>query len=254
MSLFWSRARARKTFCGLWFIAAAATGHAQLAPTGPGLLPLTQQGTILGDSFDSNPLAALDVVGDKNTPGAYVGSDADYMYFRLRIAGSPYKTAVHHYYPDLWACLLDIDQNPQTYELLAGVDGTVVPNTVDLQQNTATATADDVSDQTESTLVTYDAALNSQYASSGSSLGGAVDFFFDWQVAWTDLTAAGLSPGKPFRLVCGTSTSATSLSGGDVLDGGSGSKSFSADASDAVLCDANGCIYDAVFKDGFEGN
>ena len=252
-----SRAAARIALCGLLVAGIGTTGQAQGAPApGSGWLPLTQQGALFADPFDGNPPypAYLDIVGDRANASAFVSSDVDYLYFRLRVADSPYHTAVHHMYPDLWACLLDIDQDPQTYELLAGLDGTVVPNTVDLDQNTATATPDDIGDPAEVPLATYDAAINASYAISGSILGGVGDYFIDWYVNWTDLATAGFAKTMPFHVVCGTSTNAVSLSGADVLDSGTKSKSFSGDASDAVLCDDNGCrYYDPIFKDGFEG-
>lgn len=254
MWLHRKRVSVRMTCRGLLFVAVGAAAQSQAAPApGPGWLPLTQQGVVVDDPVDGNP-SYLEIVGDKSAPAAQVTSDATYLYFRLRVAGSPYHTAVHHLYAELWACLLDTDQDPQSYELLAGLDGTVVPNTVDLDKNTATAVADDLGDAADSPpLATYDAALYADYSASGSILGGGTDFFVDWQVAWTDLDAGGLAKAAAFRLVCGTSTNAASLTGGDVLDGGSGTKSFAAAASDAVLCDDAGCRYDAVFTDGFEG-
>lgn len=242
---------ARPIFCALLL----GIGQSVCAQTFPsaGWLPLTQQTNPLGDPLDGTFSAPLEIVGDKGAPGAFVASDASYLYFRLRVAASPYHTAVHHLYTYLWACLLDIDQAPQTYELLVGLDGAVVPNTVDLDQNTSTAVADDLGDPAETPRASYDAAIYAQYAPSASTLGGGTDYFVDWAVAWTDLNAGGLAKAAAFRAVCGTSTNALNLSSGDVLDGGSGSKSFSADSSDAVVCDDAGCRYDTVFADGFEG-
>ena len=237
--------------CALMIVAADAS--AQTFPSS-GWVPLTQNSAVLGDPFDNTfAIPAIDIVGDKDNPGAFVTSDSSYLYFRMRVAGSPYHTVVHHYYADLWACLLDDDQDPQTYELLAGLDGTVVPNTVDLDQNTSTGTPDDVDDPADASLAAYDAASSAQYAPSGSALGGSTDYFVDWAVAWADLNKGGLTKDAVFRLVCGTGTTALSLNGGDVLDSGSGSKSFSTDASDALFCGDNGCQYDAIFKDSFEG-
>jgi hypothetical protein len=249
-----NRALARVAFFALMLFVAEAGAQTVTFPIS-GWLPLTQNGAELGDPFDNTfAIPAIDVVGDKDNPGAFVASDSSYLYFRMRLAGSPYHTAVHHYYANLWACLLDDDQDPQTYELLAGLDGAVVPNTVDLDQNTSTGTADDIGDPADASLATYDAAFNAQYASAGSALGGNTDYFVDWAVAWTDLNNGGLSKGAAFRLVCGTGTSASSVSGVDVLDSGLNSKSFSADASDSVACGDNGCrYYDPIFKDGFEG-
>jgi hypothetical protein len=250
---FMNRAVARMLFISLSL--AAAAGHAQtVAFPGTGWLPLTQAGAVLDDPFDGGLAAYLDVVGDRSAPGAFVASDANYLYLRLRVADSPWHTPVHHYYASLWACLFDIDQDPQTYELLAGLDGIAGPNTVDLDLNTSTTTADDVSDPADTPpLITYDAALNAQYEPAGSAFGGATDYFVDWALAWNDLKAGGMPKGAAFRLVCGTSTDAASLTAGDVLDVGSGSRSFSADVSAPLFCDDNGCFYDTVFSDGFEG-
>lgn len=230
-----------------------ADAGAQTFPT-TGWLPLTQGRAVLADPFDNTfANSAIDVVGDKNNPGALVASDADYLYFRLRVAGNPVSPITHHYYGYLWSCLLDLDQDPQTYELLAGLDALGSSKTVDLDQNTATGTPDDIGDAAETQLVSYDAAVNAQSAPAGSALGGGTDYFVDWAIAWANLDSGGLAKSTAFRLVCGTSTSAVSLSGSDVLDNGQGSKSFSADASDTLVCNDSGCRYDAVFSDGFEG-
>ena len=245
---------ANRVFVGVtsWVLMAfAADASAQSFPGG--WLPLTQHNAELGDPFDNTfAIPAIDIVGNKVNPGAYVASDVGYLYFRLRIAGSPLNIA-SHYYPYLWACLLDVDADPQTYELLAGVDGLGSPKTVDLDQNTATGTPDDIGDPAETQLIAYDAAINAQNAPAGSALGGGTDYFLDWAIAWTDLNTGGLAQSTAFRVACGTSTSATSLNGADILDAGLGSKSFSANVSDAVICDGKGCQYDALFKDGFEG-
>jgi len=236
-----------------WVLMALAAGDASAQTFPGGWLPLTQHDAELGDQFDNTfAIPAIDIVCKKVNHAAFVASDVGYLYFRLRIAGSPLNIA-NHYYPYLWACLLDIDADPQTYELLAGVDGLGSPKTVDLDQNTSTATPDDIGDPAETQLITYDPANNAQNAPAGSALGGGTDYFLDWAIAWTDLNTGGLAQGTAFRVACGTSTSATSLNGADILDAGLGSKSFSADVSDALICDGKGCQYDALFKDGFEG-
>jgi len=245
------------------FAAIGAAAHAQNGPLpGGGWLPLTQQGVVIDDPLDGDPPYApyLDMVGDKAAaPAVFVSSDVDYLYFRMRVAGSPYHSGgVNRLYAGLWACLLDIDQEAQTFELLSGLDGTQVPNTVILYENTSTALPDDITDPAEVPVTLSDATTNWSYSLAGSTLGGTGDYFIDWQVNWIDLATAGFTNTMPFRLVCGTGTSVSSptsasLSGGDVLDGASGSKSFSTDASAAVLCDDNGCrYYDPLFQDGFE--
>jgi hypothetical protein len=250
---------ARITFCGLMLGALAAPACAQVFPTS-GWLPLTQQGAILGDPDDSATLSppGIDIVGNKTYPAAFVASDASYVYFRLRVAGDPYKlTPPSRFTPYSWVCLLDIDSDPQTYELSAVLDGIASPNSVVLEQNTSTGKPDSLDDPAEATLMTYTIShAQVPPLAATSSLGGATDYFADWAVDWNDLTAAtptALAKNAPFRIVCGTGTSEISLSGGDVLDNGSGSGSFSTDASDTLFCGDSGCQYDEVFKDGFEG-
>jgi hypothetical protein len=261
MFLFPNRTSARLACCGLLFAGIGVAAHAQNGPLpSGGWLPLTQQELVSDDPFDGNPpyVPYLDIVADKAAaPAAFVSSDVDYLYFRLRVAASPYRSGgFNRFYSALWACLLDLDQDPQTYELLTGINGIASPQTVDIDQNTATGTPDDIGDPAETQLKTYDASIggvNARYLPAGSALGGGTDYFIEWNVSWTDLLSAGFPNTMPFRLVCGTSTGATSLNG-DVLDGGSGSKSLSADMSDSLLCDDSGCrYYDPLFKDGFEG-
>lgn len=242
-------------------LAMAAPLQAQTFPSNGGWLPLSQKSSVLGDPFDGSPLVpAIDIVGDKSNPAGFVSSDASYLYFRLLVDSDPYKlTPPKKFFPYSWICLLDIDGDPQTYELLTALDGIALPNTVDLEQRTsAPAKPDSIDDPADATLVTYAALTHAQIPplAAPSSFGGLPNYFADWAVAWADLTAAtptALTKFMPFRMVCGTSTSQNSLSGGDVLDNGSATASFSLAASDTMFCRDYGCEYDAVFKDGFEG-
>lgn len=231
------------------------TGHAQTF-SGVTWLPLTQQGGAYADPYDATLTPDVDIVGDRSNPAAFIASDAGFLYFRLRLTGTPISPINHRFTSNAWACLLDADADPSTYELLTAVDGKVVPNVVALYQNTSTSKPDSIDDPAETLLTTYSVANGAaEVIDAKSALGGPpaqTNYFVDWAVAWSDL-AVSLQTGSPFRLVCGSSTAETSLTAGDVLDNGSGSVSFSATASDAVFCDAGGCNYDAVFKDGFEG-
>jgi len=249
------RALCARTFAfGLTMAAAAGQVQAQTFPSG-GWLPLTQQGVVMSDPFDGAPpfAPAIDIVGDKSDASAFVASDADYLYFRLLVASNPHKVGGRPgFVADAWMCLLDIDSEPQTYELLTALDG--IAGSVDLEQNTTTVKLDGLDDPAESVLATYP-LTNAEGVQATSTLGGTTDYFVDWAVGWNDLAVAGtgFAKGAPFRLVCGTSTSQTSLAGGDVLDFGTAAASFSTTASDALACGDSGCAYDAVFKDGFEG-
>src|SRR6266571_1887117 len=126
MSLFPKRGSVRIACCGLALAVISVAVHARNAPLpGGGWLPLTQNGAVLDDPFDGNPpyVPYLDIIGDKSAAPAFLSSDVDYLYFRMRVAGSPYHTGVYRLYSALWSCLLDVDQDSQTYELLTGLDG-----------------------------------------------------------------------------------------------------------------------------------
>jgi hypothetical protein len=243
---------ARVLLCGLLFFAGSVPAGAQTFPTS-GWLPLTQSGIALTDpSGDESPaVPGIDIVGDKNDPAAFIASDASFLYFRLRLAGNPVSPINHHFTSYAWTCLLDIDADPTSYELLTALDGITVGGSVDLYQNTTTSKADSIDDLAEVAITSYAVATNAESLSAGTAVGGGADYFADWAVAWADLP--GLSKLAPFRLVCGSSTAQARLTAGDVLDFGSGSASFSATAVDSVLCGDGGCTYDAVFHDGFEG-
>lgn len=230
----------------------AGAGVAQTFPAS-GWLPLTQQSNVLGDPNDSATLTppGIDVVGNKVSPAAYVAGDPTYLYFRLRVAGTPLKTGRPGYLAFAWTCLLDTDADPQTYELLAEMNGAT--SSANLYQNTTTAKSDDISDPAELLLAAY-GPTSVENSLAGSTLGGGTDYFVDWAVAWADVGAAGFGKNAPFRLVCGSSTTQGALVPGDVLDNGTGSVSFSATESDSVWCNDSGCsYYDPIFKDGFEG-
>ena len=238
-------------------LAAVGQGYAQTFPAG-GWAPLTRQGTPVADVAGDESLAntpGIDVVGDKADPGGYIASDADYLYFRLRLAQTPWKSGGRPgYLPYVWTCLLDTGTPAQTYALLSALDGAT--GNVELWQNTATAKADDIKDPAETMLATYSVSTNAEYLNAGSALGGSSDYFVDWAAPWADMNPA-LAKSQPFRLACGSSTTSGALIAGDILDDANDvstpATSLVATESDAMLCGDGGCQYDAVFADGFEG-
>src|SRR5689334_14446721 len=85
-------------------------------------VPLTQSGIPIGDpATDANN--ERNIVGDVTNPAAYVGSDANYLYFRIRLDATPQANDGTTLKPFGWSCAIETQGTVDTYEYLAAVNG-----------------------------------------------------------------------------------------------------------------------------------
>jgi hypothetical protein len=164
-------------------------------------------------SFDprrDTPLArgARDVVGDKKSPALYTTSDAEFMYFRMRVDQDPRRDGMWE--PSGWAVELDHDLDRRTYETIAVADATQAPEQVLYLRNTRDDARYDVADPPEEVVSMYPIATHARAVVAegmfASDFGGDPDYFVDWALPLADLRAEGLDPTRVISLVMGTST------------------------------------------------
>jgi hypothetical protein len=108
-------------------------------------IPLTQSGVPIGDpATDAN--SERNIVGDVTNPAAYVGSDADYLYFRVRLDEDPRSQDGTTLKPFGWSCAVETQGTADTYEYLAAVNGIensgpdANPDQVEWRHNAVSAT------------------------------------------------------------------------------------------------------------------
>ncbi len=213
---------------------------------GASWVPLTRGGLALADGVDNitGNKDYLDIVGDETSPAAYIWSDGPgspgntgYLYFRMRINKDPSGSGTFNN-GGFWACAIDSDANPNTYEFLAVVDGG--GETVGWRYNAlnaggpaALATVGVTSPPSTST--------NARIVVLGSNFSSDADYFIDFAVPWTTIVAGGngvpaFPVGAPVRFACGTST--TTSIGTDQASTAAGIY------SDRYVCSAAGCFLD----------
>ncbi|MRG90393.1 MopE-related protein [Polyangium spumosum] len=208
--------------------------------------PVTNVTSPLGDPAGDAP-GPRDIVGNEMSPVAYVQSDADHLYFRLRINQNARQNA-SSFWPYGWGCLIDTDGDSSDYELIAIVDGVSNPDSVNLWHNTNQVIPNDPSDDAEVLLRAYLDPLVAGKPGHGYAREAPAgedfpaenpdpDFFVDWAVERSALALAGVTPLTPLRFACGTSAMGKVL-GTDLA----GPPSLPPLFGDPVLCGDEGCI------------
>ncbi|UQA59431.1 MSCRAMM family adhesin SdrC [Polyangium aurulentum] len=216
--------------------------HARNFPMDAQWTPLTQMGVPVTDPAGDFKNEA-DVVGETGKgpelPAAYIHSDDAFLYFRLRVDVTV-LTALDTYKASSWVCLIDTDANLESYEFAAGVQGVpVLPDKVELRQNTNPVMGGNPKDKAETLLKSYPTSTHAREAPAMSMINGNADFFIDWAVAKVDLTAVGVTDQTPLRIICGTSNDASSLA--DDLISEAGDTTLDKLVTDPVLCGPTGC-------------
>jgi hypothetical protein len=216
--------------------------------------PIKQGSSVLTDPT-GDAQGSRDVVGTDAAPAAFIASDADRIFFRMRLGSTPLKTTTS-LNPFGWACEFDVDADHTNYEFIANVNGIIQNDAVLFSQNTTQGTIDSPSDKAELTLQTYSALVDNiqnstvahaRVVDAGTDLGGTGgDFFIDWAIDVNDFPASFSPLTTPFRLVCGSSANAQNISSDPLSP--SGATTLSALDSDPLICSATGCA-DACFVD-----
>jgi len=215
--------------------------HARNFPMDAQWTPLTQMGVAVTDP-DNDAQNEANVVGYTEKvdtfAAAYVHSDDAFLYFRLRVDETVMQLG--SYKATSWVCLIDTDANLQSYEFAAGVHGSaILPDVVELRQNTNPTNGGNPKDKAETVLATYPVSTHAREAPAPSMASMDADFFIDWAVAKTDLANAGVTDQTPLRIICGTSNDASSLT--DDLISEAGDTTLDKLVTDPVLCGPTGC-------------
>ncbi len=170
-------------------------------------------GDVLGDGTGRR-----DLVGDFSRPVAYMASDANFMYGRIRLNVDPRQGA--GLAPFSWGFLVDTDGNYAAYEFMIMVDGISNPNNVLLQANTTKSITGDPGDAAELTVWS---GLFSNFGQvvkacdqivEGNCFESNDDFYLDFAIPWVELakTPVNFLPGNEFAVVAASGNSNNTLS------------------------------------------
>ena len=222
---------------------APVIAHAQVVfPPDSDYRPMYCRNAVMTDALADTPnfLDDKDVVGDAPGPAALRASDNTNLFMRIRLEKDPVQGAALG--ASTWGMELDIDNNPNTYELLVLVDGIAAPAVVSIFRNTATTLANDPNDPADMPAAqTHPFAMNGRsITATGSNFGGSADFFLDFAVPWNELTPIGLDRDTAVRMWVGSSMSQNSLNGDLAChDGAGGAPTLGGTASDPTTGDPN---------------
>jgi hypothetical protein len=206
--------------------------------------PLTRGGAVITGSVGGN--AYEDIVGDSSNPAAYVHSDTNYLYMRIRLNADP--TSGNAIRTDrIYGCEIDTDTD-NNYELLAIYDG--VANEIVLRQNSGAATGNRTDNA--ATIVSNVApggyptgTFGRVVAPAGSTFSSNADAFVDIAIPRTALDTVAAQSYRTLRFACGT---------GDNVGGTKalGLQLFEPNAvalatvwSDSFVCGTTGCLLDS---------
>lgn len=225
-------------------------------------VPLTQSGVPLGDpATDANN--ERNIVGDVTNPAAYVASDADYLYFRIRLDGDPRSNDGITLKPFGWSCVVETQGTTDTYEYLAAVNG--IENNgpdnnndqVEWRHNAISAATNSVGEEAEILVARFARATHTQVTTATSTFGNTPDFFLAWAIPFATIRAASNgAPGIPsagtlLRFACGTSNNARNYSADPACGAKANAQCTLTDSlSDPFSCTNLGCSTQTGDADG----
>jgi len=218
-------------------------------------IPLTMSAAPVGDPVGDavGGGGERDIVGDAANPAAFIFQDAQYMYFRLRVSGDPIQNGSFRQFG--WGCVVEADNNAQTYEFLAVVNG-IEPNgpgsendAVEWAWNQTTTSPNSVGDVANATPVAQlQRSVHTRVVDAGSTFGGNPDFFIDWAVPLATIragggpdTAPGVPSGTKLRFACGTSNNARDYSADPACALANNQCTLENTLSDPFICNDTGC-------------
>lgn len=192
----------------------AADAYAQAFPGDAGWTPLRRSGVALSDPATDGSGLGRELVGDAEHAAAYVASDQDFLYVRLRIDTDPSDgTGLRSHG---WGVEIDTDGDLARYEYLIMVEGAGA--TLAFARNTASSDTGDPRDVAELDLsvVPIELGVDVRVGAAGfplpaSAFGGTSDYFLDIAMPWSTLAAEGLTRTQLVRYVVGASNNARSL-------------------------------------------
>ena len=212
------------------------TANAWAWPTDGDWHPLYQDSDQLADpQSDAQGNDARDIVGDATHSAAYLYSDGNFIYFRIRVDQDPRKDASGALQPFGWGFLADTNQNLDDYEYMIMLDGIANPDVMYLARNTIQGTLGDAGDKAEIILWQENLNYNSNYRVLGPSdssgpttaFGGDDDYFVDWFIPYAVFkNTLGLTDSSTIRYFVGSANNAMVLNadlvaGSNLYDGSS---------------------------------
>lgn len=202
-------------------VALAGGAAAQTFPAAGAWVPFRCGAGPMVDAAGDTPNAAgaLDLVGSDAAPAAFHAADAQFLYLRLRLAGSPVAGAALG--TGAWGFELDLDGDRRSYELLLGASG----NAVAIYRHPSAATLDDPADPSVTPpAFSYAFATHGTSSSAGTGLGGGKDAFVDFALPWSDLATVGVARDTPVAVWAGSSTAPNALDLDLACFGGAGAR------------------------------
>ncbi|MBT8496285.1 MAG: MSCRAMM family adhesin SdrC, partial [Deltaproteobacteria bacterium] len=146
-----------------------------------------------------------DLVGDSTHPVLLRALDADFLYIRMRLDGTPVSGA--GLTPKNWGVLIDSDGDATSFEYLLNVNGNA--STITWEFNDVQDPPDDPGDGVRSVVATYtpwDDFYHVKETGDGSSFSNDADFFLTVAIRRSDLDAAAISLTDPISIWAATST------------------------------------------------
>ncbi|MDI3283792.1 MopE-related protein [Polyangium sp. 15x6] len=225
---------------GLASFMALGSAGAQTFPADAAWKPLVRGGVRVADP-PGDAGSGRDVVSDPAQGGAaaYFAGDANFLYVRLRIDDAVLQASPADFKAFGWVCLIDTDGDFGAHELSIGVTGS--SDVVELRRNTSPQNAGSPADISELLVKSYPASTHARSVAASSMVSGDADFFIDWAVARVDL---GIANQTPFRLACGSSNDAQSLTGDLISD--KGALTLAGLVADPIALYGATCLYDCL--------
>ncbi|MDC0742432.1 MopE-related protein [Polyangium mundeleinium] len=225
---------------GLASFALPASADAQTFPANATWKPLVRGGVRVADP-PGDAGSGRDVVSDsaQGAAAAYFAGDANFLYVRLRINDAVLQMPPADFKAFGWVCLIDTDGNLASHELSIGVLGS--SDVVELRRNTSPQNDGSPADISETLVKSYPASTHARSVAASTMVSGDADFFIDWAVARVDL---GIANQTPFRLACGSSNDAQSLTVDLISD--KGALTLAGLVADPIALYGATCLYDCL--------
>ncbi|HOO56313.1 MAG TPA: hypothetical protein PLN69_05795 [bacterium] len=153
------------------------------------------------------------LVSDPGNSTTYFFNDGDYMYFRLRLDGSPQGTGGQgELKPNGWGVAFDTNADTSDYEWLIMIDGISNPEAIGFWENVVKESLGDPSDKPEVLHVSTGLPGNLRIVQADTFLNGDADYFLDFRFSYTDFKSiTGLDESSAIRIFEGSSSSGNVL-------------------------------------------
>lgn len=195
-------------------LATISEADAQSFPTDASWTVVEQQSAPLGDSATDGNGGGREIVGDATNPALYLASDAAYFYVRMRLDTDPTQNGSLRQFG--WALLVDTDGDLGDYEYMIMLDG--IAEEIVLAANTVKSNLGDPSDPADVDLYSAPIVMGTNvivgaadFPSPPSAFNADADYFLDFALPWSALTAASLTSTQPVHFLAGTSNNGRSI-------------------------------------------